>query len=66
MKIAILGSGNMGGAIAVGLADGNTINASDIVCTAKSATTLQKIKEKMTMIEVSDIFLFYIDMMLCT
>lgn len=46
MKIAILGSGNMGGAIAVGLADGNTINASDIVCTAKSATTLQKIKEK--------------------
>ena len=36
----------MGGAIAVGLADGNTINASDIVCTAKSATTLQKIKEK--------------------
>ena len=45
MKIAILGSGNMGGAIAKGLSQGSIVKASDIICTAKSTATLQKIKK---------------------
>ena len=46
MKIAIIGCGNMGGAIAAGLAQGDIVKPADIVCTAKSAATLQKIKER--------------------
>ena len=45
MKIAIIGSGNMGGAIAHGLIQSCFCPASDILCTAKSLETLEKLKQ---------------------
>ena len=36
MRISIIGSGNIGGAIARGLAKGTMFKASDITCTAQS------------------------------
>lgn len=45
MKIAIIGTGNIGGAIARGLAKGKMFKASDIICTAQSQSTLDKMKE---------------------
>ena len=44
MKITIIGAGNIGGAIARGLAKGHMFKASDITCTAQSDTTLEKIR----------------------
>jgi pyrroline-5-carboxylate reductase len=44
MKIAIIGSGNMGGAIVHGLIQSRFCPASDIICTAKSMETLEKLK----------------------
>ena len=44
MKIAIIGTGNMGTAIARGLVKGSLFKASDITCTAKSEKTLDKIR----------------------
>ena len=44
MKVAIIGAGNMGGAIAAGLAKGKLIQSSNIICTARTQTTLDKIK----------------------
>ncbi len=44
MKITIIGTGNIGGAIARGLAKGSTINASDITCTDHSQRSLDRIK----------------------
>lgn len=44
MKITIIGAGNIGGAIARGLAQGSLFKASDITCTAQSEETLQKMK----------------------
>lgn len=44
MKITIIGAGNIGGAIARGLAKGNMFKASDITCTAQSEATLDKMK----------------------
>jgi pyrroline-5-carboxylate reductase len=44
MKIAIIGAGNMGGAIAAGLAKGKLVQSGDIICTARTQTTLDKIK----------------------
>lgn len=44
MKIAIIGAGNMGGAIAAGLAKGTLVHAGDITCTARTEATLEKIK----------------------
>lgn len=44
MKITIIGAGNIGGAIARGLAKGNMFKASDITCTAQSQATLDKMK----------------------
>ena len=35
MKITIIGAGNIGGAIARGLAKGHMFKASDITCTAQ-------------------------------
>lgn len=43
MKITIIGAGNIGGAIACGLAKGNMFKASDITCTAQSQATLDKL-----------------------
>ena len=42
MKITIIGAGNMGGAIARALAIGTYFRPSDITCTARSASTLEK------------------------
>ncbi|MDR0845182.1 MAG: pyrroline-5-carboxylate reductase [Tannerella sp.] len=44
MKIAIIGAGNMGGAIARGMANGSVIKASDITCSDRSRESLDKIK----------------------
>ncbi|MCQ2109931.1 MAG: pyrroline-5-carboxylate reductase [Bacteroidaceae bacterium] len=43
MKVAIIGSGNMGGAIARGLFRSGRIAASDLTCTARSQKTLDTI-----------------------
>lgn len=44
MKTAIIGTGNMGGAIAAGLAKGSLFQAKDIICTARTQMTLDKIR----------------------
>lgn len=44
MKIAIIGAGNMGGAIAAGLAKGRIFQPEQIICTARTQKTLEKIK----------------------
>ncbi len=46
MKIAIIGAGNMGGAIARGLAKGSLIHSSDITVSNPSAGKLEKLKEE--------------------
>lgn len=43
MKIAIIGAGNMGGAIARGLATGSIVTASDITVTAHTQQTLDRL-----------------------
>ena len=44
MKIAIIGAGNMGGAIAAGLAKGKLVQSREVICTARTQATLDKIK----------------------
>ena len=44
MKIAIIGAGNMGGAIARGLAKGSVIKANEITITAHTQQTLDKLQ----------------------
>ncbi|MEG1749016.1 MAG: pyrroline-5-carboxylate reductase [Tannerellaceae bacterium] len=44
MKITIIGSGNIGGAIARGLAQGSICTAADITCTALTDGTLDKMR----------------------
>jgi pyrroline-5-carboxylate reductase len=44
MKVTIIGVGNMGGAIAVGLAKGTFINAEDITCVDTNPSALQKMR----------------------
>lgn len=46
MKIAIIGAGNMGGAIARALAVGTYFTYSDITCTARSTSTLEKFDKR--------------------
>jgi len=43
MKVTIIGSGNMGGAIARGLSKGSIVKAEDITCTDYSQKTLDKL-----------------------
>lgn len=43
MKIAIIGTGNMGGAIARGLAKGSVVQASDIICSNRTPEKLEKL-----------------------
>ena len=45
MKTAVIGSGNMGGAIARGLVRGAVISAADLICTARTEATLEKMKQ---------------------
>lgn len=46
MKVAIIGTGNMGGAIARGLAKGSILKASDIICSNRSVEKLEKLLEE--------------------
>jgi pyrroline-5-carboxylate reductase len=52
-KVAIIGTGNIGGAIARGLAQGTIIEASDITCSDHSQHLLDKLKAFNAGIEVS-------------
>ena len=54
MKIAIIGAGNMGGAIARGLAHGQYINACDITVSNPSNAKLEKLKEDYPEINVTN------------
>ena len=45
MKLTIIGTGNIGGAIALGLGSSNAVNASDIYCVDIIPETLNKIKK---------------------
>ena len=44
MKVTIIGAGNMGGAIAVGLASGTFIDAEDITCLDRNPASLEKMR----------------------
>ena len=45
MKIAFIGTGNMGGAIVRGLIKSGAYSPQDIICTAKSEATLEKLRQ---------------------
>ena len=53
MKVAIIGAGNMGGAIARGLAQGHYVKASDIIVTNPSTPKLEKLKAEFPEIHTS-------------
>ena len=53
MKVAIIGAGNMGGAIAGGLALGKSIKTSDIIVSNPSSEKLKKLQEKFPAIHVT-------------
>lgn len=53
MKITIIGAGNMGCAIALGLANGSIIKASDITCTDISSNVLEKVKAANPLIQTT-------------
>lgn len=53
MKITIIGAGNMGGAIALGLSKGTIVMPEDITVTAKTEKTLSKIVDKNSKIKVT-------------
>lgn len=54
MKIAIIGAGNMGGAIACGLAASGMYANGDIVCANPSNAKLEKLKEQYEIIAVTN------------
>ena len=45
MKIAFIGTGNMGGAIVKGLIKSGTCSPEDIICTSKTEATLDKLRQ---------------------
>ena len=45
IKVTIIGAGNIGGAIARGLALGSVVKAKDIICTDRSQAILDRVKE---------------------
>ena len=53
MKVAIIGAGNMGGAIARGLAQGHYVRVQDIMVTNPSMPKLEKLKAEFPAIQVS-------------
>lgn len=53
MKVAIIGAGNMGGAIARGLAQGHYVQVQDITVTNPSMPKLEKLKVEFPAIQVS-------------
>ena len=46
MKIAIIGAGNMGSAVARGLTKGTTFQPSDIICTDRSQAILDSLHQQ--------------------
>ena len=52
-KIAVIGEGSMGGAIARGVVSAGFCSAEEIVCTARGATTLEKLAAAVPGIGVS-------------
>lgn len=54
MKITIIGAGNMGGAIARGLAKGNMVKATDITVSDPSTPILQSLKDEFPEMTVTD------------
>ena len=54
MKLTVIGSGNMGGAIVRSLASGSMFEAADITCTAKSAGTLEAMQRRCPGINVTN------------
>ncbi len=53
MKVTIIGAGNMGGAIARGLAKGTVVNVADIMVADPSETVLQSLHEEYPLISVT-------------
>lgn len=53
MKVGIIGAGNMGGAIARGLAQGHYVKACDIIVTNPSTAKLDKLKAEYPEIQTS-------------
>jgi len=53
MKISIIGAGNMGGAIAFGLAASGRFGAGDIVCSNPSSGKLERLRERYDIIDVT-------------
>lgn len=53
MKLAIIGTGNMGGAIARGLIASGTWQAADLICTAKSDSGLARIQATLPGVQAS-------------
>lgn len=53
MKVAVIGAGNMGGAIARGLAQGSIVGEDDIMVSDPSEQILQKLQEEYPRIRVS-------------
>jgi len=54
MRIAIIGAGNMGGAIARGLSVGSKVNTKDIICSNPSNLKLEKLKEEFPDLSVTN------------
>jgi pyrroline-5-carboxylate reductase len=54
MKIAIIGAGNMGGAIALGLVKSGAVEPADIVCADKSAAVRERLLASEPLLNVSD------------
>lgn len=53
MTIAVIGTGNMGGAIVRGLVKSGTCDPKDIICTAKTENTLNKLRQYDASLRVS-------------
>ena len=53
MKISIIGAGNMGGAIACGLAASGRFGAGDIVCSNPSSGKLERLRGRYDIIDVT-------------
>ena len=53
MKVSIIGAGNMGGAIACGLAASGRFGAGEIICSNPSAGKLERLRERYGIIDVT-------------
>ena len=53
MRIAIIGAGNMGGAIARALAKCDSLRDATIICTAKTQTTLDRLHSQQPRLQLT-------------